>query len=118
MVSALRMRIDLIGQIILILAIIIQLFILNGWSWPKAFLIVLFIWQSLSAIHLFIAYQYIKKLNFLKVAVVLLFSLPIWVSWLGLWAYLPVIGLVLWYFFQTWRDTMIVVRRPRSFWDL
>ena len=118
MVSSFRMRIDLIGQIVLILAIIIQLFLLSGYTWPKAFLGVLIVWQFLSASHLLIAYQYVRKLDYLKVGAVILISLPLWLQLIGIWAYAPVLGLVGWYFFQTWRDTLIVLRRPRSFWDL
>lgn len=118
MVSTQRMRIDLIGQIVLILAILIQLMFLSGLAWPKAFLGLLIFWQFLSATHLLISYQYVKKLNYLKVGLVLIISLPIWIKLIGLWAYLPVLGIVLWYFIQTWKDTIVVMRRPRSFWDL
>ena len=118
MVSSFRMKIDLIGQIVLIMALLLQLFLLSSLPWSNALLIVLLIWQFLSACHLYFAYRYIKKINYLSVGTVVLSSLPIWFNILGWWAYLPVIGLILWYFWQTIRDTIIVLNRPKSFWDL
>ncbi len=118
MISRKRMKFDLIGQIVLILAIIIQAIWISDLIWPKAFLFILIAWQLLSAIHLLFAYRYFSKSNFLWTSLILLVSLPIWIKLIGLAAYLPVAGLGIWYFWQTIRDTIIVLNRPRSFWEL
>lgn len=118
MISTSRMKIDLIGQIVLILAICLQLVLLSHKEWTNLLLFILVFWQLLSAYHLLSAYKYVKKINFIRVGIVLVASLPVWIYLLGAFAYLPVIGLVIWYFWETLRDTIIVLNRPKSFWDL
>ena len=118
MISQRRMKFDLVGQIVLIIAIILQVLWISNLIWPKLVLFILIGWQLLSATHLLLAYKYVRKLNYLRVGIVLLVSLPIWISLIGLWAYLPLMGLGIWYFWQTVRDTIAVINRPRSFWDL
>lgn len=118
MVSRFRMKFDLLAQSVLILAVILLLFLVNGAHWSGAALVMLAIWQFISALHLFYVYKHIRRLNYLRTALVLAVSLPVWIHFIGKLAYLPVAGVVIWYFFQTIRDTVIVYRRPRSFWDL
>lgn len=112
------MKIDLLGQAILITAILLLTFFVSGKASTNAVLIVLGLWQIASAVHLLYVYQHIKRLNFIKTIIVLAVSLPIWIKLVGLFAYLPVAGVVLWYFWQTISDTIKVYNRPRSFWDL
>ena len=112
------MKVDLLGQAVLIFALVLLAFFASGLKWPIIMLVVLAIWQLASAIHLLYAYQHIKRLNYLRTALVLLVSLPVWFHIVGVLAYFPVAGLLLWYFIQTIMDTIIVYRRPRSFWDL
>jgi hypothetical protein len=112
------MKVDLVGQIILIIAVILFLLIESGLRWTNTFIIILGIWQIISAIHLLIVYRHVRRINFIKTFLVLLLSLPIWISFVGILAYLPVAGVLIWYFFQTIYETRIVLRRPRSFWDL
>ncbi|MDX1941206.1 MAG: hypothetical protein SFU99_11685 [Saprospiraceae bacterium] len=118
MISRFRMKIDLLGQCVLVLAVILLLCLVEGIRWSGGFLIALAIWQFISAAHLLYVYRHIRRVNYLRTAIVLTVSLPIWVYFIGNLAYLPVAGIVLWYFIQTIRDTIVVYRRPRSFWDL
>lgn len=118
MIGKFRMKIDFIGQVILIAAVLLMLYFESGMGWTNTLLIFLAIWQVLSAIHLLLIYQYVKRVNFLKAMLVVLISLPVWINLVGLYAYVPVGGILIWYFIQTILETRIVYRRPRSFWDL
>jgi hypothetical protein len=112
------MKIDLLGQAILIVAILLLAFFASGKAWTNVMLVVLGIWQLASAFHLVYVYQHIKRLNYVKTAIVLAVSLPVWIHLVGSMAYLPVVGVAVWYFIQTVSDTIKVYNRPRSFWDL
>ena len=112
------MKIDLLGQAILIVAILLLAFFVTGATWTNTMLVILGVWQIASAIHLLYAYRHIKRLNYIKTAIVLAVSLPVWIRLVGVFAYLPVAGLILWSFWQTISDTIKVYNRPRSFWDL
>jgi hypothetical protein len=118
MISKYRMKIDLLGQAVLIVAIALLAFFASGKAWTNVMLVVLGVWQLASAFHLLYVYQHIKRLNFVKTVIVLTVSLPVWMHFVGGFAYLPVTGVVVWYFVQTVRDTIAVYNRPRSFWDL
>lgn len=118
MISKFRMKIDLLGQAVLIVAVLLLAFFASGRAWTHAMLVVLGGWQVASAFHLFYVYQHIKRLNYVKTAIILAVSLPIWIHLVGKLAYLPVSGVVVWYFIQTVSDTIKVYNRPRSFWDL
>jgi O-antigen/teichoic acid export membrane protein len=118
MISKFRMKIDLLGQAILIVAILLLAFFASGMASTNAMLVVLGVWQLASAFHLLYVYRHIKRLNFVKTALVLTVSLPVWIHLVGNLAYLPVAGVVVWYFIQTISDTIRVYNRPRSFWDL
>lgn len=118
MISRFRMKIDLLAQSVLILAVILLFCFAQGIRWSSTPLIILAIWQFISAVHLFYVYKHIRRLNYLRTALVLVVSLPIWTALIGTLAYLPVAGVVAWYFIQTIRDTVTVYRRPRSFWDI
>ncbi len=118
MVSKFRIKIDLIGQVVLIIGIFLFALFESRVTWTISLLIVLAIWQIISALHLLLVYQYVKKVNFLKTMAVLILSLPVWIHLVGHWAYVPVGGVLIWYFFQTAKDMKIVNNRPRSFWDL
>ena len=118
MISKFRMKIDLLGQAVLIVAIVLLACFASGVASTNTMLAVLGIWQLASAFHLFYVYSHIKRLNYVKTAIVLATSLPIWMHLVGNLAYLPVAGVVIWYFVQTISDTIKVYNRPRSFWDL
>ncbi|MFK7775122.1 MAG: hypothetical protein AB8F94_23475 [Saprospiraceae bacterium] len=118
MISRTRMKLDVLGQSILIGAFILLWIFNRQVIWTNTMLILLGIWQLASAVHLFFTYKYIQRVNFLRTALVLGVSLPVWINFVGDWAYLPVGGVLLWYFFWSVRDMFIVYRRPRSFWDL
>lgn len=118
MISRFRMKIDLLGQAVLIIALLLLAFLASGMKATNVMLIILAAWQLGSAVHLLFVYRHIKRLNYLRTSVILLVSLPIWFKIIGTLAYLPIIGLLLWYFIQTVKDTIVVYRRPRSFWDI
>ncbi len=112
------MRFDLIGQSLLLTAVVLFYFFSTGRKWSGSMLVVLSLWQLASALHLFYAYRYVRKLNYQKTALILGISLPVWIYLVGILAWAPVLGLIIWYFYQTVRDALIVYRRPKSFWDL
>ncbi len=118
MISKFRMKIDLLGQALLIVAIVMLACFASGVATTNVMLVVLGIWQLASAFHLFYVYRHIKRMNYVKTSIVLAVSLPIWMHFVGDFAYLPVAGVVIWYFIQTISDTIKVYNRPRSFWDL
>ena len=121
MVTVFRMKIDVLGQAIMLMACVLGFLLRSpdgGTGWTNLLLVLTSVWQIASAVHLYYSYHYVLKINYLRAALVLCVSLPVWISLIGRWAYLPVVGLILWYFVQTLRDTVIVNRRPRSFWDI
>lgn len=118
MISKFRMKIDLLGQAVLIVAILLLVFFASGIHTTNLMLVVLGVWQLASAFHLFYVYRHIKRLNHVKTTIVLAISLPVWIHLVGGLAYFPVAGVVIWYFAQTISDTIKVYNRPRSFWDL
>ncbi len=119
MISEFRMKLDAFGQAILIVAILLIASFYQQTILPTKWLLwTLTIWQLASAIHLLFVYQHIKRLNYIKTAIVLFVSLPLWKMVIGNWAYLAVVGVILWYFFLTVKDTRAVINHPKSFWDL
>jgi len=118
MITRNQIKIDVLGQSILIFAIVLLFFLQKEMLWSNVTLIILGIWQIASAYHLYLTYRYIQKINFLRTAIILGVSLPVWMNFVGTWAYLPVVGVLLWYFFWSVRDMIVVYNRPRSFWDL
>jgi len=118
MISSTRMKFDVLTQAILIVAVGLIFWLVSGFRWTNYMIAILLIWQLGSAIHLYLVYRYMERLNFLKSVSVLLISLPIWVYLIGNLAYIPVAGAILWYFVQSISDMLVVFKRPRSFWDL
>ncbi len=118
MISRTRIKLDVFGQSILIVALLLLWFFNQGIVWTNTMLTILAIWQIASAVHLFFTYKYIQRVNFIKTALVLLISLPVWINLVGVWAYAPVVGVLLWSFFWSIRDMIIINNRPRSFWDI
>lgn len=118
MITRTEVKIDVLGQTILIVAFLLLYFYSTQMIWTNVMLVILGVWQIASAIHLLMTYRYIQKISFVKTAIVLAISLPVWIHLVGDWAYLPVGGVLLWYFFWSVRDMVTVYNRPRSFWDL
>ena len=118
MISKNRMKLDVLGQSLLVGALLLLFFLQSGSGWTTAMLTLLIIWQIASALHLYLTYRYIERINFVKTFIVLLVSLPIWLHLIGSVAYLAVVGVALWSFFWSIRDMIKVNNRPRSFWDL
>lgn len=118
MISRFRMKIDVWGQGLMIAALLLLFVFENHFTWTNVMLAVLTLWQLASAAHLLYAYRHIRRLNFLRTALVLLISLPVWFHLVGPFAYVPVAGLAIWYFIQSILDLIKVYNRPRSFWDI
>lgn len=117
MISQYRMKLDLAGQSVLIaLAMIVVLG--KWWLWALAVVAGLALWQTGSAFHLIVAYAYRARKPYLLLlgSILLLLPLKFWLA--GYWSLvIPGIAALL-YFFITLRDTIVVLRRPRSFWDI
>ena len=112
------MKLDVLGQSLLVGAFLLLLFLRSGWGWTTTMLVLLIVWQIASALHLYLTYRYIERINFVKTFIILLVSLPVWIHLVGNIAYLAVVGVALWSFFWSIRDMIKVYARPRSFWDL
>ena len=112
------MKKDLIGQSVLISGV--ALTGLSGFpaAWFIGLLSLLGLWQGASALQLALAYEYQERYPFLWLFLGLLLALPLGIWLLGDWTVLPIaLGLTA-YFVVTIRDTLYVLQRPRSFWDL
>ena len=118
MITRTQIKFDVLGQTVLIGAFLLLFFLKSQSAWTNTMLILLGIWQIASAAHLFLTYRYIQKISFLRTSLVLIVSLPVWMYFVGNWAYFPVAGVLLWYFFWSVRDMIVVYNRPKSFWDL
>ncbi len=117
MISQKRMNIDALGQFILLLSSIFLLFP-SFHTLGIVAVIILSAWQIMSAVHLILVYKYFQKINFLKIFIVLIVSSFIWMKWVGDWAFIPVVVLCIWYFYQTIKDVIIIKRKPISFWNM
>lgn len=113
MISRQRMKIDFWGQFTLLLSLLVIVLAgteskgLPGW-------ILLFLWQMTSALLLYKQYAYQQRKLFLWVG---LASVPLALLGQSFLLYF-LIGFSLWYFYNTVLDTIKVLKRPRSFWDL
>lgn len=113
MISRQRMKIDTWGQATLLLSLLIVALVgsesggLIGW-------ILLFLWQMTSALLLYKQFAYQQRKLFLWVG---LASIPVAILGKTFLLYF-LIGFSLWYFYNTVLDTIKVLKRPRSFWDL
>lgn len=118
MVSRRRMKIDTLIQSMLLVAVILG-WLLLGWSgWLALPLLGLLCLQMISAMQLWSVYRFQPAHSFLWVgAAILLVFVIAWFNW-GLLSWILPLGLVLAYYFQTIQRLVIVLRRPRSFWDL
>ncbi len=112
------MKVDLLGQAVLLVAILLLVFFATGKTLTHTMMVILGLWQLASAVHLLLIYSYLKRLNFVKAFLVLVVSLPLWMMFVGYLAYVPVFGVLIWYFTITITDTIKVYKRPRSFWEL
>ena len=112
------MKKDLIGQSVLITGVAVTG--LSGFplAWFVGLISLLGLWQSASALQLALAYEYQERYPFLWLFLGLLLALPLGIWLLGAWTVFPIaLGLIA-YFIVTVRDTLHVLQRPRSFWDL
>lgn len=117
MVSESRMRIDLLAQIAFI-ATTLLLLLIGQWVAATYPLVILLIWQALSALELFFAYRHRRRRYYLFIVAAAAALLPLWTALPYLWGYLPFVLMAVWYLLETACDFGVVYRRPRSFWDL
>jgi len=117
MVSESRMKIDLLAQIVLT-ATTLLLLLVGQWVAATYPLVILVIWQALSALELFFAYHHRRRRYYLFLTAAAAALLPLWIALPYLWGYLPFALMATWYLFETAYDFSVVYRRPRSFWDL
>ena len=118
MISRARMKIDMTGQVILLLSVLLLLFFTSANAWVVTTLIILAVWQTSSAIELFLNYSYRQRYPYVYILPLIIVLTSIFANTALYWL-LIFIGLgLLSYFVATVRDTIIVYRRHRSFWDL
>ncbi|MCB0572171.1 MAG: hypothetical protein KDC66_20535 [Phaeodactylibacter sp.] len=118
MISIKRMKIDLLVQLILLAGLLAV--ILPGLSrslWVAS-LALLGLWQAGSALQLAIAFDYKQRHPFIWAYLLLALLLPLGLYTWGLWALAPFGIVITAYFRATLRDTLSLLQRPRSFWDL
>jgi hypothetical protein len=118
MISKSRMTTDLTAQSILLTAVVILLLAGAYSPWALIAFTVLALWQVGSALHLALGHAYRERFFYLKVFALLLIALPLKLWLAGAWAFFLLGVLVSAYFWATFRDTIIVLERPRSFWDI
>jgi hypothetical protein len=112
------MRIDLLGQIILMSTLILLLFLSVPAVWVLVLFSLLALWQAGSALELAVQYEYVARVPFvwlLPLVLVLLLALQ---PYLGVWVLIGAGAILMSYFILTARDWRVVSRRPRSFWDI
>lgn len=112
------MKKDLAGQAVIVTGLAVTGICGFPGVLPVALAGALGLWQGASALQLALAYEYRERYPFLWFFLGMGLALPLGIWWMGNWAVLPVaIGLAA-YFAITIRDTLYVMKRPRSFWDL
>lgn len=118
MISRTRMKKDLIGQSMIIAGLAATGLYSLPWAIFVTLLSVLGVWQGASALQLALTYEYQERYPFLWLFLGLILTLPLGIWLLGAWMAFPVALGLLAYFIVTVRDTVHVLQRPRSFWDL
>ena len=112
------MKKDLMGQSIILVGTGLVCSLTASQGWLITLTTVLALWQLVSAIELFLQHQYKQRFVFVWLLPILLLSLPVMIYLLKSWMVLLLGASLMVYFLITARDTLIVYRRPRSFWDL
>ena len=113
MISRQRMKIDSFGQGALLICLLLIALISAGTGGLVGW-ILLFLWQMTSALLLYKQFAYQQRKLFLWIG---LASLPVALLGQSYLLYF-LIGFSIWYFYNTVLDTIKVLKRPRSFWDL
>ena len=117
MVSEKRMRLDLVGQLALSVALMLGL-VFEWIVLARLSMVILWLWQLVSALELRYGYRRPLRQRFVRFAIwqVLLVAVLLWFWPQGvLW---PLLLSATYYLVCTVRDWRIVARRPVSFWDL
>lgn len=112
MISKLRLRVDSWVQIVLGLAGIVS-WLLGGYGLAPVLVWLLWLWQTGSALELWLDYQHHSRKPYLWLAPILVLLAIFYAQGVFL-----LIGCAVVYGWHTIRDYRIVLRRPRSFWDL
>lgn len=118
MVSRLRMKLDLLVQstLMVLLALAIPLEPLHVGL--KITLIVLVLLQMLSAAQLWLWHTYRPAKAYLWAFFLVGLLLPVGLYFFNPAAWLFLLALAIVYFVHTIRIAAVVLRRPRSFWDI
>lgn len=109
------MKIDLLGQSILGLLLILAITLLSGNA--QLGLLLLLLWQLGSAAYVWLQYRYQQRsiIFWILLSATLVLTIPPLFTLIPFWVLvIPAV----WYLSLTIRDTIRVYRRPRSFWDL
>lgn len=118
MIGIKRMKTDLIGQAVLIAGVLAAaLSGLPQGPW-LTLLALLGLWQIVSALHLAVFFEYQQRYPFLWALILSALAMMPGLWLLGLWALAPFCLALAAYFGATLRDTLSLLQRPRSFWDL
>jgi FtsH-binding integral membrane protein len=118
LVSTFRMKLDLVGQSILLTAAVVML-LATGWHVATvAIFAALLLWQMVSAVQLYERLHHAIRNRSLRggaIGAVVIVLTYIFGESLCL---VPLLLVVLAYYLVTLRDTLHVMNRPKSFWDL
>ncbi len=118
MISTKRMKTDLAGQAVLLAGAATVGLSGLSWAWLAIQLALLSIWQLGSALQLALEHEYQQRQPYIWGLAALMLVIPLGLWLLGPWVLVPAGALALAYFWLTLRDTLKVLQRPRSFWDL
>ncbi len=118
MVTSLRMKVDLAIQGLFLLIILTEIIVGADLSWLTTTLVFLLIWQLISSLQLLLIHQYQEKIFFVIAGITSLLAYGLWNGEVGQWAFLALSLPIGWYLYHTIRDTITVINRPRSFWDI
>ena len=111
------MKLDLVGQSILLTVALITV-LGEWWIWALPVVAGLAFWQAGSAFHLLVAHAYSARKPYFLMLAILLLLLPLKFYFAGYWSLVLLGTVAIYYFYLTLKDTISVLRRPRSFWDI
>lgn len=118
MVSRLRMKLDLLVQSISIGVLALVAFVEPLRTTIVVALLVLASIQLTSAAQLWWWHHYRPARNYLYLFLMVALLLPVGMYFFNFLAWFVLIGLVIAYFLHTLYAAKVVLRRPRSFWDI
>lgn len=118
MVSRLRMKLDLLVQSSLVVLLVLAIPLGPLHIGLKIMLIVLVLLQMLSAAQLWLWHAYRPARAYLWTFFLVGLLLPVGLYFFHPLVWLFLLALAIVYFVHTIRIAVVVLRRPRSFWDI